>query len=72
MSELDGELVAQRLAELATLYVPENVVEGRARLRAEAMAPDAIATTVENRLAELRALCELTNALLGVARPAKR
>lgn len=68
MSRLDGNLVERRLAELATLYVPETVAEGRARMRAEAMAPDAIAQTVENRLAEIRALCELMNAVLGVAR----
>lgn len=61
--ELDPALVAERLAALAALYVPETVVEGRARLRAEAMAPDAFASAVARRLDELRALDELTRYL---------
>ena len=57
------EQVAARLAELAALYVPETVEAGRARLRAEAMSPDAIASTVAARLDELRALDALTRHL---------
>lgn len=56
--ELDPAVIAARLAEL---YVAETVAEGRARLRAEAMAPDALASTVAQRLEELRALDELTH-----------
>ena len=55
--------VAARLAELARIYVPETVVEGRARLRREAMSPDAMVSTVARRLDELRALDELTRYL---------
>lgn len=60
---IDPDLVAQRLAQLAALYVPETVEEGRARLQAEAMAPDAIASTVAQRLDELRALDDLARYL---------
>ena len=63
--ELEPGDVARRLAALATLYVPETVGEGRARLRAEAMAPDAFASQVAQRLDELRALDELTRYLHG-------
>jgi hypothetical protein len=55
--------VAARLAELAALYVPETVDEGRRRLRADALAPDALASTVAARLEELRALDDLTRYL---------
>jgi hypothetical protein len=55
--------VAARLAELARIYVPETVVEGRARLRDEAMSPDALVPTVARRLDELRALDDLTRYL---------
>lgn len=61
--ELDPVLVVERLAALARLYVPETADEGRARLRAEAMAPDAFASAVARRLDELRALDELTRYL---------
>jgi hypothetical protein len=61
--ELDPEAVARRLAELAASYVPETVAEGRARLRREALAPDAFADGVARRLEELRALDELTRYL---------
>lgn len=61
--DLDPAAVAERLAELARIYVAETVEEGRARLRAEAMAPDALASTVARRLDELRALDELTRYL---------
>ena len=61
---LDPREVARRLDVLATLYVAETVAEGRARLRAEAMAPDALATTVAQRLEELRGLDDLTRYLV--------
>jgi hypothetical protein len=60
---MQPDLVARRLSQLRRLYVAETVEEGRARLRADAMAPDAFVTTVERRLAELRALDELTRYL---------
>lgn len=60
---IDPDTVAARLAELSALYVPETVEQGRARLRAEAMAPDAIASTVAQRLEELRALDDLARYL---------
>ena len=69
--DMSPEAVARRLAELARLYVPETVEEGRARLRAEAMAPDAIASTVARRLEELRALDDLTR-YLHAGRPPRR
>lgn len=61
--ELDPREVACRLAELATIYVAESVEEGRARLRADSMSPNAFATRVAQRLDELRALDELTRYL---------
>ena len=62
-SELDPTRVARRLAQLAASYVAETVEAGRARLRAEALAPDAFVATVAGRLDELRALDELTRYL---------
>ena len=61
--EPDPAVVAERLAALARIYVAETVAEGRARLRAEAMAPDALASSVARRLEELRALDDLTRYL---------
>lgn len=61
--ELEPQAVARQLRELAEIYVPETVDGGRARLRADAMAPDAFATRVAQRLDELRALDELTRYL---------
>jgi hypothetical protein len=61
----DREVVARRLAALAAMFTAETVDEGRARLRSEAMAPDALATAVSRRLDELRALDELTRYLHG-------
>lgn len=61
--ELDPALVARRLAILAASYIPETVEEGRARLRAEELAPDALAAGIARRLDELRALDELTRYL---------
>ena len=60
---LDPSEVARRLDVLAALYVAETVEEGRARMRAETMAPDAIGSTVARRLEELRALDELARYL---------
>lgn len=69
-SELDPCAVARRLAALAAAYVPETVDEGRARLRRDAMAPDAFAAQVARRLDELRALDELTRYLHAARRGA--
>lgn len=63
MADLDARDVATRLDELAALYVPETVSEGRARLRTDAMHPDAFATAVQRRLDELRALDDLARYL---------
>jgi hypothetical protein len=57
------DLVAKRLEDLRALYVPETVAEGRARLRADALSPEALASGVAKRLDELRALDELTRYL---------
>jgi hypothetical protein len=65
--ELERDVVARRLARLAELYVPETVVEGRARLRADASSPETFARAVALRLDELRALDELTRYLHGRA-----
>lgn len=62
-NELDPADVERRLAELRELYVPETVEEGRKRLRAEAMSPEAFASGVAQRLDELRALDDLTRYL---------
>jgi hypothetical protein len=74
--ELQPERVARRLAALAAMYVPETTAEGRARLRADALAPDSFATGVARRLEELRALDELTRYLhaggSGIAELASR
>ena len=61
--ELAPSVVERRLAALAALYVPETVEQGRARLRREALSPDAFASAVAARLDELRALDELTRYL---------
>lgn len=60
---LEPDVVARRLARLAAIYVPETIAEGRARMRADCMAPDSIVTTVARRLEELRALDELARYL---------
>lgn len=65
--ELDPGMVAARLATLAAAYVPEGVAEGRARLRADRLSPEAFASGVAQRLEELRALDELTRYLHRVA-----
>jgi hypothetical protein len=63
MNDLDPARVAARLAALAQLYVPETIEEGRARLQADAMSPEAFADGVARRLDELRALDELSRYL---------
>lgn len=67
--ELDPAAVARRLADLAAIYVPETVEEGRQRLRADALGPDALASGVARRLDELRALDELSRYLHNSALP---
>jgi hypothetical protein len=62
-SELEPDVVARRLAALATLYVPETVAEGRERLRRDASSSDVLAVLVARRLDELRALDDLTRHL---------
>ena len=69
MSDLDPAKVAHRLESLAALYEPETVDEGRARLVADALSPDAFASGVAARLEELRALDDLTRYLHGAMRP---
>lgn len=60
MSELDPRLVAARLAKLASLYVPETIEEGRARLARERPPRDeTFEQAVARRLGELRALYDL-------------
>ncbi len=66
--DLNPRDVERRLAALAAVYVPESVEEGRARLRSEAMAPDALASSVARNLEELRALDDLTRYLHEHAR----
>jgi hypothetical protein len=68
MRDLRPAEVAARLAKLAALYVPDTIDEGRARLRADRMAPAAFAADVANRLEELRALDELTQYLHAPSR----
>ena len=70
MSELDPLVVARRLEQLRELYVPETVEEGRRRLEADQPASrESFDQAVARRLAELRALCELTRVIGGVAAP---
>jgi hypothetical protein len=58
--ELSPTLVSKRLARLRELYVPETEDHARLRLAAEARRDVPFAEGVAMRLAELRALCELT------------
>jgi hypothetical protein len=69
--EPDPAAVARRLARLAATYVPETVDEGRARLRGDAMSPDAFASAVAQRLDELRALDDMTRYLHQAMRSPK-
>ncbi len=60
--ELDPVVVAARLVELARLYVPESIEDGRMRHeRPPVDVPFAVA--VQRRLDELRALYELASHL---------
>lgn len=62
--ELEPLQVAARLAELAGLYVPETIEEGMHRLARERPPDDEpFDRAVERRLAELRALDDLTRYL---------
>ncbi len=68
--ELDPAAVAERLAELRALYVPEQLDEGRRRLARER--PARIEDLVERAtrgLAELRALCDLAGHLHRASPP---
>ncbi len=69
-SDLSPEVVAARLAALRGLYVPETLEEGRARV-AHQPVEEPFERSVARRLAELRALCELTSHLqrAGLPRP---
>ena len=63
-SKLDPDVVAARLADLRLRYVPESLAEARARLgRERPIATTSFAETVQRRLSELRALCELATHL---------
>ena len=63
--DLDPRRVAARLARLRELYVPESLEEVQRRLDEErpAEAPEPFARAVGRRLAELRALDELSRHL---------
>jgi hypothetical protein len=62
--DLDPRLVAERLAALARLYVPETRAEGRERLAKERPpSRESFEEAVARRLGELRALDELTRYL---------
>lgn len=58
--DLSPTLVSKRLALLRDLYVPETEEQARLRLGPEARREIPFAEGVARRLAELRALCELT------------
>jgi hypothetical protein len=58
--DLSPAAVARRLACLRAAYVPETEVEVRRRLAPEPRSEVPFAEAVASRLAELRALCELT------------
>jgi hypothetical protein len=60
--ELSPERVSARLATLRELYVPETLDEARART-APVRAPESLEQGAARRLAELRALLELTRHL---------
>jgi hypothetical protein len=59
--------VAQRLADLGALYVPESDKDARERLASESepQPEESFASGVARRLAELRALCDLARHLQG-------
>jgi hypothetical protein len=55
--------VAERLSRLRALYVPESIEQARVRLEGERGARVPFPEAVARRLAELRALLELTSYL---------
>jgi hypothetical protein len=57
---LDPAAVAARLRELRTCAKLETVDEAARRLAAERPGPPPLAEAARRRLAELRALCDLT------------
>jgi hypothetical protein len=64
MSELDPRRVAARLARLRSIYIAETVEQASMRLvRERPVESIPFEVGVARRLAELRALCELTRAL---------
>jgi hypothetical protein len=70
MSEIDPTLAQGRLEQLAALYVPETIEEGRQRLAADQRLAaeqterhEGFEAGAVRRLEELRALCELTKVL---------
>lgn len=70
--DLSPTLVAKRLARLRELYVPETEEEARLRLLPEPRRDILFADGVARRLAELRALCELTAYLHRASVPRSR
>ena len=62
-SDLSPAAVAARLERLRALYVPETAAEGRRRAMAARRPTVPFAEAVGRRLAELRALSELTTYL---------
>lgn len=63
--ELSPSAVSRRLAELRARFVAETIEEGRARLAPPPAPPEPLAQAASRRLAELRALSELTAHLRG-------
>lgn len=61
--DLSPAAVSARLGHLRVIAGSESVEETRRRLAAEARRDVPFATAVARRLAELRALCELTEYL---------
>jgi hypothetical protein len=67
--KLSPERVTQRLAELAALYVPEDVESARLRFARERPSrAETFEQAVARRLGELRALIELTKVLHAAGR----
>jgi hypothetical protein len=67
--KLSPEIVARRLAELAALYVPEDVESARQRFATERPGrSETFAEGAARRLAELRELYELTHVLQSARR----
>jgi hypothetical protein len=62
-NDLSPAAVRRRLAQLRALYRPETLEEGRRRLAADRPPEVPFARAVARRLAELRALSDLTTYL---------